>query len=63
MIKLEIDGVHYEIDGDLRKQIIDLIGGLDEYMDTLRVVRLFPPIPTIVTLGSMEQQQTSLVIN
>ena len=35
MIKLEIDGKDYDLDDDLRSRIVDRIGGLDEYMDTL----------------------------
>jgi ribosomal subunit interface protein len=35
MIKLEIDTEHYDIGDDLRQQIIDRIGGLDEFMSTL----------------------------
>lgn len=35
MIKLKIDTVDYDLDGDLRDRIIDRIGGLDEFMSDL----------------------------
>jgi ribosomal subunit interface protein len=36
MIKLEIDSVKYDLGDDLRSRIIDRIGGLDEFMNTLK---------------------------
>jgi ribosomal subunit interface protein len=35
MIKLDIDSGKYDLDGELRNRIIDRIGGLDEFMNTL----------------------------
>lgn len=35
MIKLQIDGDKYDLPSDLRSQIEESIGGLDEYMNTL----------------------------
>ncbi len=40
MIKLEIDSGKYDLDDDLRNRIIDRIGGLDEFMNTLDVGRV-----------------------
>ena len=35
MIKLEIDTANYDLDDDLRNRIVDRIGGLDEFMNSL----------------------------
>jgi ribosome-associated translation inhibitor RaiA len=35
VIKLEIDSKDYDLDDDLRSRIVDRIGGLDEFMNTL----------------------------
>jgi len=36
MIKLNIDSKMYELSDDLRNRIIEQLGGLDEFMDTLQ---------------------------
>jgi ribosome-associated translation inhibitor RaiA len=51
MIKLEIDSVEYDLDDDLRSRIIDRIGGLDEFMNTLEEGRV-----TVSWEGGFEEQ-------